>query len=58
METPWTLLEKVDYVPLVTQLLAQVSIGYSSQCVLIRWNEEKPDLFATSDGKTALVFIA
>jgi hypothetical protein len=47
LETP---LENMFYVPLAIQLLAQVSIGYSSQCVLIGWYEEKTDMLATGDG--------
>jgi tetratricopeptide (TPR) repeat protein len=44
------LLEEMDYVPLAVQLLAQISIGFSSQYMLKRWNQEKTAMLCTHEG--------
>jgi tetratricopeptide (TPR) repeat protein len=44
------LLEEMDYVPLAVRLLAQISIGFSSQYMLKRWNQEKTAMLRTHEG--------
>jgi tetratricopeptide (TPR) repeat protein len=42
-----TLLAEMDHVPLAVRLLAQVCIGFSPQCMLTRWTEEKTAMLRT-----------
>ena len=43
------LLKEMDYVPLAIRLLAQVSMGFSSQYMLKRWRTEKTALLRTRE---------